>query len=356
MALAVSICAAAATLTAASSAAAASDAAMRAALSQAVARAKGAETATLQGPTRPMARPAPAGGLRAVTASSVFYDAVGDTFLAPDLQQMIPFTNDDGRYTVVIVLGTNALVDGDAVVTFVNTDGNAFTGNPSLGGADLAVAIIGQIGPDAVETDRWNGVGWEPAYFPSLISFPSGGTDEVWSIAASELGIAPGTPTSLVFGSIYSGIYDDDYFDFAPEPGLAPFAFTAGALSAPPPPPPPPPPAPVAPPVVPAGGPSPDAARPFALRGFGLRATAGTLRARIAWVGGTGRVTWQVRLRSRVNGREVTRLVRGAGAAGNRSFTRSIAIPPSWRGATASVRLVVTNGSRTVVRTRSVRL
>ena len=80
--------------------------------------------------------------LQAVTASNVLYDAIGDNSLAPDLEQMLALTSDDGRYTVGIMLGSNALIDGDFVASYVNTDGNALTGNPTFGGADLAVGIL----------------------------------------------------------------------------------------------------------------------------------------------------------------------------------------------------------------------
>jgi hypothetical protein len=72
--------------------------------------------------------------MQAVTAAAGFYDGIGDNeALAPDLRRMTPFTSDDGRYSVGITLATNALVDGASVTTFVNTDGNAFTGQPRAG-------------------------------------------------------------------------------------------------------------------------------------------------------------------------------------------------------------------------------
>jgi hypothetical protein len=223
----------------------------------------------------------------------------------------------------------------------------------------VAVTIVGLTGTDAVSTARWNGVAFQDASFPSLVSFPSGATDEVWSIAAAELGIAPGTPTTLVFATMYEGL-DDDYFDFAPEPGLAPFAFSAGALA--PPAPPPPAPAPPAPGPLPAPAttgatlPAGRPAAPLVVRTFRVTPRPGAIHVRVAWTRGSGRVTWRLRLHARADGRRLTKVVRGAGRAGTRTVARTVRLPAAWAGARVSARLEVDNGSRTVTRTRALRM
>jgi hypothetical protein len=315
--------------------------ASRESLSKLAAQAQASSKAVPQEANRPLPQAAGQRGVQAVTASNVFYDGIGDNSLAPDLRQMVPFTSDDGRYSVAMTLDSNGLIEGDFVSTFVNTDGNPATGETVFGGADVAVWIIGHTGQDGVATSVWNGASFQAASFPSLISFPSGVTDEVWSISAAELGIGPGATTTLVFGTEYSGF--NNYFDFAPEPGLAPFSFTAGSLS----PPPPPPVAPVTPAPVPPS--------PLTVRSFVLSKTPSAIRVRMGWVKGDGRVTWQLRLSARVNGRSVTKLVRGAGQAGSRTITRTVRLPESWAGAKISARLEVHNGSRTITRNRSIR-
>lgn len=299
----------------------------------------------------------------AVTASANFFDAIGDNEggLAPDLQQMVVLTEDDGYFTVGIRLNSNALIDGDFVATFVNTDGDAATGSATFGGADLAIGIVGQTGTDAVAASRWNGVAWQATPLPpSLVSFPDGATDEVWLARASELGIAPGTTTTLVFGALYEGTYDT-YSDFAPEPGFAPFAFPVGALSPPaPPPPPPPPPAPVvAPPLSPTpigGTGGAPATRPLVVRSFAVRKLPRAVRVRIGWTRGEGRVVWNLRLTAKVNGRRVAKRVRGAGQAGLRTVNRTVRLPARWKRTRLTARLTVKNGSRTITRTRVIRL
>lgn len=293
-------------------------------------------------------------GVRGVTAGGTFYDAAGDNEggLAPDLQRMVAATSDDGRYTVGIALNTNALIPGDLVATFVNTDGNPYTGSPTFGGADLAVSIVGQYGTDAVAASRWNGSTFQTVYSPSLASFPSGATDEVWSMSAAEMGVVPGARTTLVFGAMYSDVYD--YFDFAPEPGLPPFSFTAGSLA---PPPVAPAPAAASSPVAPdseAGGDS--ATSPLALRSFTLSPRGGGVRIHLGWARGSGGVRWKVRLSGRANGNAVSKTVRGVGAAGTRTVTRTVALPSSWSASRVSAQLAVSNAGRTIHRSRTVLL
>jgi hypothetical protein len=83
---------------------------------------------------RPMLRASAGMGPQGVTASNLFLDTPFDSSLAPDLQQMLALTSDDARYTVGITLDTNALIEGDVVMTFVNTDGNAAASAWSAGG------------------------------------------------------------------------------------------------------------------------------------------------------------------------------------------------------------------------------
>jgi len=83
---------------------------------------------------RPMLRASARLEPQAVTASNLFLDTPFDSSLAPDLQQMLALTSDDARYTVGITLDTNALIEGDVVMTFVNTDGNAAASAWSAGG------------------------------------------------------------------------------------------------------------------------------------------------------------------------------------------------------------------------------
>lgn len=285
-------------------------------------------------------------GLDAVTSSAGLIDAVGDSSYATDLQSMVAFTSDDGRYSVGITLDSNALIEGDYVVTYVNTDGNPGTGEPTFGGADLVVFIVGHAGQDGVTTLRWNGATFVGVSYPSLISFGSGATDEVWSISAAELGIAPGTPTTLVFATEYEGAYDN-YFDFAPEPGGPAFTFTtAGAVAPPPVAPTPVAAAPVAPapvafvPITPGRGVSAVApTAPLTIRSFAVTRAPGALTFRLGWVKGSGSVVWYVRLTARIDGRRVTRTVRGFGSAGTRTIGRAVALPRTWTGASVSVDL-----------------
>ena len=276
-----------------------------------------------------------------------------DGYPAPDIEAVAPFTSDDGTFNVGIVLNTNALIEGDSVVSFVNTDGNAGTGEPAFEGADVAVAIIGHYGQDEVATAAWDGDSFQEAYYPSLISFASGDTDEVWSIDADELGIAPGTRTGIVVGSMYDdGV--DQYFDFA-EPGSPPLAFTTPAATPPPVPatttPRAPSPATPTATASPAGGPG---ATPVSVRSFAVTATPSGVRLRLGWVRGEGRVRWSVELSTRIGGRRVLRTTRGAGAAGARTVLRTVRLPGSWHARPVVARLILGDDARMVTRTRTV--
>jgi len=66
---------------------------------------------------RPMLRASARLEPQAVTASNLFLDTPFDSSLAPDLQQMLALTSDDARYSVGITLDTNALIEGDVVMT-----------------------------------------------------------------------------------------------------------------------------------------------------------------------------------------------------------------------------------------------
>lgn len=299
------------------------------------------------------------GRLQAVTASAGLNDAVGDNSLAPDLQTMTALTSDDGRYTVGIRLESNALIAGDFVTSYVNTDGNPGTGVAVFGGADVAINIVGAFGTDSVASLRWNGAGWEPLPLSTLVSFPSDLTDEVWSVAASELGIGPGAVTTLAFATQYMGTYND-YFDFAPDAGGAPLGFVAGALALPV--------APVATAPAPAAGsvqPAPAPAvsvaalspgTPLAIRSFSPIATPEGIKLRLRWLGGEGPVDWVATLRTTIDGRRTTKTVAGRGRAGARTVLRSVSLPRDWRGTTVTIGLRTSDDLRTLTRVRIVRL
>lgn len=127
-----------------------------------------------------------------------------------------------------------------------------------------------------------------------------------------------------------------------------------GASVAPPPPPPPPvtiPPAATPPVTLP---PVATAGQRLGLKRFALvrNARKSTLRLNVAWLRGSGRVTYTATLSTKLGKKTVRRVVKGAGPAGPKAVSRTVAIPRAWKGKKVTVRLVVKNNRTTLVRTR----
>lgn len=237
---------------------------------------------------------------QALIDSTAFVDSQYDTTLAPDLQAMAVGTTDAGELSVLIRLDTNALIPGDSVATYIDTDANPATGSATFDGADLVVMVLGQYGTDSVATLRWDGTRMSAVSNPaSLVSIASGTTDEFWTASLTDLGITPGTRIGVHFATLYTGIYSN-YFDWAPEPGQGAFGVDI------------PVPTPVTPaPTTPtttttttpvtttpaATTPTPTAAvatvtpaadaPAVAITGFRVRRTGGNVAVRVAWGGAT---------------------------------------------------------------------
>jgi hypothetical protein len=298
---------------------------------------------------------------------SSFLDATDDNqALALDLRDikvsMTAGSRGLSRYSVAVGLASNVLVDGDFLSGFLNTDGHLDTGNPTFGGADVALFLLGRTGSDLAGVLGWNGEGWSPYAAPSLLAHRVGNSQVSVSVEMTDIGIWAGAQTTLALGSAYSGVVGS-YFDFAPEPCwrwssrcVPPFPLTAGTLSA------------TSPTAAVATGPPPapatraPTASPLSLRSFvltgkpGVTTARSAVRVRLGWTKGTGRVTWALVLKARVNGRLRLASASGAARAGRRTVTRTIPVPASWKGRTVSAQLVVGNGTRVITRTTTIRL
>jgi hypothetical protein len=150
-------------------------------------------------------------------SSAVFTDAFDSPYgLAPEIGTVSAGV--DGQCNYVVDPGIGApLIDGDAAFVYIDTDGNAATGDPVIGGADVA---IGTVGTYAGQSPPFRGV-WNGTTFafsdpgPVGVSVGNGG----FSAKLDALPIAPGVVTQLIVGALYIGDYDI-YADFAPDPGL----------------------------------------------------------------------------------------------------------------------------------------
>ena len=254
---------------------------------------------TPQAPARPLAVAAVASeesGLDAITGGPVLYDAVDDGYPAPDIEAVVPFTlSDDGTFNVGIVLNTNALIEGDSVVSFVNTDGNAGTGEPAFEGADVAVAdhrpLRAGRGGDRGVGRRLLPGGLLPLADLLRLGRHRRGVVDRRRRAGHRARYQDGHRRRLDVRRRRRPV-----LDFAPEPGSPPLAFTTPAATPPPVPatttPRAPSPATPTATASPAGGPG---ATPVSVRSFAVTATPSGVRLRLGWVRGEGRVRWSRR-------------------------------------------------------------
>lgn len=181
---------------------------------------------------------AAAGHASAAPAATVFTDPAGDTG-GPDVTRV---EVGNGAQAIVLAVRianrTNGLQDLDTLTVYLDTDGNAGTGDQLRHGADRLVAVTGgATGPAALRA-RW--------------------VDGAWTLPAAHAGVsaewlapdvrvraglgALGDPDDLVRFSIVAvqdGINPDPNTDYAPDDPGSPYAYTIG--SGPPPPAQPPP-------------------------------------------------------------------------------------------------------------------
>jgi hypothetical protein len=183
---------------------------------------------------------------------------------------------------------TAGLIRDETVTTYIDTDGDPTTGSPEWGGADRAVLVAGQNGPDLPPAlGTWTGAEFSYSEAPILPAVGAAG----FTTTLDQLGVPGSTTLGIRVASSWSGLLDV-YDDFAPEPGTPSFAFAVSIATAPAPSAPQPaaPPAP-APPAVSAQ--SREACLVPAVR----RLVATTARRKLARVGCRSRV---VRVHSRL--------------------------------------------------------
>jgi hypothetical protein len=155
----------------------------------------------------------------------------GDSGLAPEIHTVAAAV--DGACHVTVDPGvTYPLITGDSVFVYVDTDGNPATGDPVFQGADRAIGTLGGYPP---LMGAWNPATATMSFADGqqLTPYANGG----FEATLDQLGIAASpTTTALRAASMWEGPLDD-YFDFAPDAGAAPFplpvAFTAAAPAPP---------------------------------------------------------------------------------------------------------------------------
>jgi hypothetical protein len=176
---------------------------------------------------------------------ATFTDALGDVVNAPDIGNTTVALNAGCGISInPAVTGLNS--NDKAVFIYIDTDGNAGTGDPFFG-AEVVVGVLGDpTTPGPPVLARWNGATFDFASGQALSPLGTAGfiTD------LNQLGVAGPTTLALIIeGGYFPPSPASPEFDFAPE--IDAFYFPT-SFSTSPPPPPPPPPAPPAPPKAPA--------------------------------------------------------------------------------------------------------
>jgi hypothetical protein len=124
------------------------------------------------------------------------------------------------------------LDNGDAVLVYIDADGNPSTGAVPVGGADVVIGTLGLTGPDSPPMRGvWTGTAFaftDPG--PIATGLGNGG----FSARVDALGITPGVTAHLLVASMYED-YDDAYLDLAPGSGTIalPVAYSTVAPAAP---------------------------------------------------------------------------------------------------------------------------
>ncbi len=155
-----------------------------------------------------------AGALRAEGIPKVFNDPAGDNEAgqAPDVTTVTVDNDAAGLIKMTIaVANRTALTSADAYLILFDTDRNAATGDPSVGGADYAILVDGS--DQSISLARWSGAAWEGVPPPaSLDGHWSGGP--VVQINRRDLGNTVGF--RFVIGA-FTTVAGTEYADFAPD-------------------------------------------------------------------------------------------------------------------------------------------
>ncbi|HMI72589.1 MAG TPA: PASTA domain-containing protein [Solirubrobacteraceae bacterium] len=198
---------------------------------------------------------------------------------------------------------TAGLIRDETVTTYIDTDGNPATGAPQWGGADRAVLVVGQNGPDLPPVlGTWTGGEFSFSAAPILPAVGAAG----FTTTVDQLAVPGSTMLGIRVASSWSGLRDI-YDDFAPEPGTPSYAFAVTFAAVPVAPPPA-----AAPPAPPAPATTAQSRQACTVPNV-RRLVATSARRKLSRVGCRSRV---VRVRSRV---KAGRVVSTSPTAGTRT-------------------------------------
>lgn len=168
-----------------------------------------------------------------------FKDAVGDHEVGPDVILLWTEVDNNCNFTFTVGLDSNVLVNGDALLFFLDTDGDSDTGDMRYQGADRYIAILGSDSQTQAHMSVWNASRGE--YDIAVKTLPAEVSGErlvTWAASLGDLGAMPGTNLRFRMAAQYRGT-TRTWVDFAPEVGADSYGmrvdFTppAGGVSSP---------------------------------------------------------------------------------------------------------------------------
>lgn len=169
-----------------------------------------------------------AGPTRTTANSAVFQDSVGEDALAPDMTSVAVSNDDTGKITFQLAVANKPALTPDMLyLIFLDTDGNAATGDAQSFGAEYVIQLV----PGEVDLFQWNGTDYVGAPSQTSLNFSYPATGPVINVNASDLGKTKALNFVVV---AISGIATDAqgnpdftnvHRDLAPDPGHGTFAY-----------------------------------------------------------------------------------------------------------------------------------
>jgi hypothetical protein len=117
--------------------------------------------------------------------SQTFTDSTGEDPAAPDITSIVVSNDDAGLITFKINISNRPALTADMLVlVFLDTDKQATTGDPQLGGIDYAI----QLAQGEVGLFKWNGSDYVAAPSQSSVTYSYDATGATIRASAGELG------------------------------------------------------------------------------------------------------------------------------------------------------------------------
>jgi hypothetical protein len=166
-------------------------------------------------------------GLLAVPAalgssSQSFPDSVGEDPQAPDITSIAVSNDDAANLTIKVNVSNRPTLTPDMFMfVFMNTDGDASTGDPTLGGVDYVI----QLEPGDVGLFQWNGSDFVFAQSQTSLTYAYDATGATFHINAADLGgtrafsFAVEDDSGVVTDAQGNADFTNAHTDLAPDPG-----------------------------------------------------------------------------------------------------------------------------------------